>query len=782
MPFRCQHSPKVLEVPDGELELQLYQTKKISDLLDITDITENRPFGPVFNEDTVPERVEGIPDVAYGDKREALAAQSEHVQQLFDYCFSGSIDFAKFDWQCMAPFDGHFMMMFGAYGMNGTIKIGNGTRSVINLVEVPFCELVPSGLRGLDANTSKIALQHATVPCKSKSRRRGAVVVSKAAATEDKKQAAWLRKAISKHDKRHGRLQQASSGHADGSMRSLLAVNNTADDYTSAHWTAGGNCSEHKDCMQSSCSTPKCPASGKIQMNPMGNPLARNWAGGPGQFCDNTGGCEICGHCSGANAIDGQCPKDLCPGAGGVPECVDASVLLKDFNCPQRYRFKVNKYFEETPKVAFPPSIKPRYLTPFNRLVGSVLISHKRRAKTSCEAGVGEAEPGILNPSILAYVRGAAGVNASGVNASGQDGAANGDTVCLGQSLDSSPYSVDSVLIPTSSIYNGKAVFSTVYTPEERADLTGVDAGLGFWNHSYDTMLQKIKDPKLINSEYAESFNIYLDSLASHSQASNYITYLREGAFIEEQANSVHIQFVTFNIDSNMFANVEFDFEWETGGAISWDWTMRTLPGPPVYRWGGKGSTHPLQQPLEVISMIFLSINCILEFKDMVIAFRIMRPQNYFFDFWNWIDIAHFITMWAGWSLWISYGDRAWKFEMKDSYPCLTDPFAGLRYFQTNSTSEYEFLGFLDEVSALSADLRIYNEVVGVSLLFFVVRVIKNIDFQERMGVVSRTIIASIPTICHFIVLFMIVFIGYAVTAHVLYGHIYEPCSTIRKR
>ena len=81
MPFRCQNSPKVLEVPDGELELQLYQTKKISDLLDITDITENRPFGPVFNEDTVPERVEGIPDVAYGDKREALAAQSEHVQQ-----------------------------------------------------------------------------------------------------------------------------------------------------------------------------------------------------------------------------------------------------------------------------------------------------------------------------------------------------------------------------------------------------------------------------------------------------------------------------------------------------------------------------------------------------------------------------------------------------------------------------------------------------------------------------------------------------------------------------
>ena len=111
----------MIEVPDGEFELHLYQTTQMSEILDITDITENRPFGPRIDPATVPERASDLPDFAYGDKREALAAQTEHLNQLMDYCFGGAIDLNKFDWNCMSPFDEHFMKMFGTYGMNGTL-------------------------------------------------------------------------------------------------------------------------------------------------------------------------------------------------------------------------------------------------------------------------------------------------------------------------------------------------------------------------------------------------------------------------------------------------------------------------------------------------------------------------------------------------------------------------------------------------------------------------------------------------------------------------------------
>jgi len=273
----------------------------------------------------------------------------------------------------------------------------------------------------------------------------------------------------------------------------------------------------------------------------------------------------------------------------------------------------VRKYFSDTPSVAFPAQIKTRFLTPFNRLVGSVLVSHKRRDKTSCIAGEGSAKPGVRKPSVIQYINNTKSAS-----------------TCLGEHAATEPYGVDSVLIPTSSIYDGKAMFSQAYVPHERADLNGVDAGFGFFNHNYDTMLHTRKEKTLISSNFADSFNIYIDSRATHSQASDYITYMREGGLIDEQTDSVKVQFVTFNIDSNIFTHLEFDFEWEKGGAINWDWTMRTVPGPPVYRWGGEGSTSPLQQPLEVLCMIFLAVNCILEFKDMVTSFRIMRPQSYF--------------------------------------------------------------------------------------------------------------------------------------------------------
>jgi len=79
---RAEDGPKVLEVPDGELELRLYQTKSMSDLLDISAITSNRPLGPEIARESVPERDKFIPAFFYGDKREALSAQSEMIAQV----------------------------------------------------------------------------------------------------------------------------------------------------------------------------------------------------------------------------------------------------------------------------------------------------------------------------------------------------------------------------------------------------------------------------------------------------------------------------------------------------------------------------------------------------------------------------------------------------------------------------------------------------------------------------------------------------------------------------
>ena len=142
-----------------------------------------------------------------------------------------------------------------------------------------------------------------------------------------------------------------------------------------------GECREHKDCAQGYV---KDPTSG-----------LRNWGGGPGQFCGGrglygTGHCYTCGDCQdNADAIDGTCPQEQCPGSGNLPACLSANKLLEAWQCPDTYPFEVRRHFPtstEAPAVAYPPKTRARYMTPFNRLVRGVLISTSRKTKTKCAA------------------------------------------------------------------------------------------------------------------------------------------------------------------------------------------------------------------------------------------------------------------------------------------------------------------------------------------------------------------------------------------------------------
>lgn len=53
----------------------------------------------------------------------------------------------------------------------------------------------------------------------------------------------------------------------------------------------------------------------------------------------------------------------------------------------------------------------------------------------------------------------------------------------------------------------------------------------------------------------------------------------------------------------------------------------------------------------------------------------------------------------------------------------------------------------------------------------FVFRILKGLNFQERMGLVTRTIEAALSDLMHFFALFGIVFAGYACVGHLLFGH-----------
>jgi hypothetical protein len=117
--------------------------------------------------------------------------------------------------------------------------------------------------------------------------------------------------------------------------------------------------------------------------------------GGPGP---NAFGCEPCKFClsDAADPIDRFCPRDKCgPKAGSFPACVDATKLFAaNFSCRDRYPIYMDRAptataISQSTVDAVLQSLntnghKARFLTPYNQLVGAVIVT-QRRFKGSCE-------------------------------------------------------------------------------------------------------------------------------------------------------------------------------------------------------------------------------------------------------------------------------------------------------------------------------------------------------------------------------------------------------------
>ncbi|KAJ1481065.1 hypothetical protein T484DRAFT_1808829 [Baffinella frigidus] len=80
--------------------------------------------------------------------------------------------------------------------------------------------------------------------------------------------------------------------------------------------------------------------------------------------------------------------------------------------------------------------------------------------------------------------------------------------------------------------------------------------------------------------------------------------------------------------------------------------------------------------------------------------------------------------------------------------------------FVTDAEAEFKFLQFKTELQLASDRLTEYSMASSVTVIIFVMRILKGFDFQPRLGLVTRTIAAAGSDLMHFIVLFIVVFMG----------------------
>lgn len=62
----------------------------------------------------------------------------------------------------------------------------------------------------------------------------------------------------------------------------------------------------------------------------------------------------------------------------------------------------------------------------------------------------------------------------------------------------------------------------------------------------------------------------------------------------------------------------------------------------------------------------------------------------------------------------------------------------------------------------------------GINILLLIARVLMRMDFQPRLGVVTRSLRLAGPDLLHFAMVAGMVFIGYAMMAHLIFGNAVE--------
>jgi hypothetical protein len=509
----------LVEVPDGNLTLFLYQTAEISSVIDFQQIYMQ--LGVL--ETTLPARV-GRTDFTYADKREFIATSTVIMDAISNYCGAGRSEPVS---NCVKlPLQDIMLRVLGSYGLAGTITASNGGRGRDALVTLPFCSAIPNRTAGLDDPVNKAYVQGISTSCPSRRSWQSCNENLSRILHNDR-----LVDTIAEESAhtRFGRRVAKDPGcyyfNSFGEVDCSSAVDGGCPSYWNQvckqnlppYFLLSTQCKNHSDCK-----------------------LAYR-----APFCSSEGKCAPCKFCQvdSVDSIDSRCPQDVCPGSGAWPLCVSGVDLVQsisDVKCPSQLPFSVWKYHSANDEIHIQPSPveKARMVTPSNMLVGSVVVTQRRQQIGPCT--------NHKKRSVQDFFRG---------------------TPCKTGRLDGSPYGMDATFLPSSSIYNGKLQMSDFYNASEVIESsTSTAAGVnvttrptatGFFPHQYQRNTNQVREVDI------DVFRLFFDGRISTSQADTMVTYMIDGGFIDENTNVVTVEFVTFSPTLNKFSVVGFSFDWK---------------------------------------------------------------------------------------------------------------------------------------------------------------------------------------------------------------------------
>jgi len=177
---------------------------------------------------------------------------------------------------------------------------------------------------------------------------------------------------------------------------------------------------------------------------------------------------------------------------------------------------------------------------------------------------------------------------------------------------------------------------------------------------------------------------------------------------------------------------------------------------------------HFFRAAIEALFVFGLCIDLFLELRDIFLHIKRGTMFTYLGSFFTWVQLISISFAVVSVSLWIHLQVTGAKLQLVPEY--LNENPALL------NEDMRELLDLIERLAAFQESYMQFNTVV---LVCFLLRVIKVLNFQPQMALMTNTVITAAPLLAHFLVLLLIVFFGFGFLAFFAFGDRIEEYRTM---
>ncbi|CAI7852725.1 unnamed protein product, partial [Closterium sp. NIES-53] len=276
-----------------------------------------------------------------------------------------------------------------------------------------------------------------------------------------------------------------------------------------------------------------------------------------------------------------------------------------------------------------------------------------------------------------------------------------------------------------------------------------------------------------------ESYSLVFDINLHRVAATKRLQYLVDGFYFDNLTKSIEFALITYNADVNMFVLSKIHIEVDVGGKLGYTYRLVPIPVEPY-----SSASSYAQMVLEIIYVVCVAYNLLEEVNEMFQTYRHSGSfLHHFRQFGNWIDLLSLSIQVWGIVVWIimvqqlsPLSDISVRYNVYTSLDDTTAQFWAVNTTNGGFERAMQVYRTMDDIINLRS---FYFAIQGINVFLMVQRLLKLMDFQPRIGIITRTMAAALPAILHFFLVFGIIFLGFSFYGYLVFGRTLEQFRTI---